>query len=84
MNRATAALFKFCEVWGSGFVFLFVLSLLGIVSLVVGGAVAWVLFLLFGSKSEVNLEWSALFAVLVAPYIFGRALPDLQDFLKLK
>ncbi|MBI3375944.1 MAG: hypothetical protein HY017_29855 [Betaproteobacteria bacterium] len=75
-------IFRFAALWGAGFVFLFVLSLLGLLALVAGSAMAWVFFLLVGSSNNVSLEWSAVFAFAIAPYIVGRALPDLLPFMK--
>ena len=76
-------IFRFAEIWGAGLPFLFALSLLGLVAMVAGGVMAWVFFLIMGWGSDVSLEWSAVFAVAIAPYIVGRALPDLQRLIKI-
>ncbi len=71
MSGPEGMIFRFFDVWSSGFTFLLVLSLLAALALIGGSALAWVFFLLFGVKGDVSLEWSALFAALIAPYIFG-------------
>lgn len=81
MSRFANIIFRFFEVWSSGFTFLLVLSLLVVLALIGGSALAWLFFLLLGFKEDVSLEWSAIFAAFIAPYIFGRALPDLRSFI---
>ena len=82
MSGITETIFRFFEVWSSGFALLLVLSLLVALVLIGGSALAWMFFLLFGFKGDVSLEWSAIFAAFIAPYIFGRALPVLRPFIK--
>lgn len=81
MNGLTVTFFRFCEMWGLGFTFLIMVSVVALLSFIVGSALAWVFFLSFSLDSDVSFGWSIIFSAPIAPYFFGRALPHFKGIL---
>lgn len=81
MKRMGAQFFRVCELWGAGFKFLLVLSVVGMLAFLAGSALAWLLFLLLGWKNEDGeFNFGVMFAAVIAPYFVGRTMPTLRQF----